>query len=298
MIKRTISIGKPCRISLERKQVTFWFIEEEKEHKIPAEDIGVFVLDHPQISITHACMNALISNNAAILWCDEKHLPNGLVLPMRQNHVFTEKLQHQLNASQPLKKQLWKQNIKAKIGNQAAVLEVLEKPNEALLHMQKDVKSGDVMNLEARAARWYWKELFSEIASFTRGRYEDSPNNLLNYGYAVLRAVVARALVASGCLPAVGIFHRNKYNAFCLADDMMESYRPFVDLLVIDIVREHGELPENLEKEHKAALLQIPIIDVILEGKTSPLMIAAQRTSASLMRCFEGESKKLLLPQL
>ncbi len=298
MIKRTISVGKPARISLRDNQVLFWFIEDEREVKVPVEDIGFFVLDHPRITISHGAINALISNNAAILWCDEKHLPNGLVLPMAQNSVYAEKVTAQLAATVPLKKQLWKQTVVAKINNQAAVLKLLGKPYKVLLGLKENVRSGDPDNIEAWAARRYWKELFAEIGNFTRGRYEDSPNNLLNYGYAILRGVVARALASTGCIPAVGIFHHNKYNAFCLADDMMESYRPYVDLLVLDIVKENGELPEELDKEHKAALLQIPAMDVVIDGNSSPLMNAVQRTTASLMKCYEGESRKLLLPTL
>lgn len=291
MIKRTISVGKASRISLSKEQLVFWFPKEEKESRIPVEDIGVFVLDHFQITITQAAMNALLSNNAAILWCDEKHLPNGLVLNMNQNHVFAEKVKVQIDASIPLKKRLWKQNIQGKIRNQAAVLDYLKKPCSKLKEFADEVKSGDSTNIEARAARLYWKELFSEIEHFERGQFGDSPNNLLNYGYAIIRSLLARALVSSGCMPALGIFHRNKYNAFCLADDMMESYRPYVDILVMDIIRESGELPEELRKEHKAALLQLSAMDVNIGNMTSPLMIATQRTSASLMQCFEKKGK-------
>jgi len=188
--------------------------------------------------------------------------------------------------------------VQAKIRNQAALLSELGLPVDNMQRWAEQVGSGDPTNLEGRAAAWYWKNLFEHVERFTRHRYGEPPNNMLNYGYAILRAVVARSLVGSGCLPAMGIHHRNKYNAFCLADDVMEPYRPYVDKLVLDMVHTMDELPEELGKEEKARLLAVPTLDVTIDGMKSPLMVAMQRTSASLMACYEGESRQLTYPQM
>jgi CRISPR-associated protein Cas1 len=299
MIKRTISIGKPAYLRYENEQLKVEFVEEDQVALLPIEDIGLLVMDHPRITVTQKAMSALIENNAAVLWCNDKHMPQGMFFSLgQQNKEFTEKLRYQIQASVPLKKQLWKQLIQSKIRNQAAVLAALEKPNRKLLKMASEVAPGDPNNLEGQAANAYWKVLFEEIEGFTRKRYGASPNNLLNYGYAVLRAVVARSLTGSGCLPAMGIHHRNKYNPFCLADDVMEPYRPYVDVLVTDMIRETGDLPEELDKTHKAELLRIPVLDVRVGKETNPLMHAVRHTTAALARCYDGSQKKLALPEL
>lgn len=297
MIKKTIYIGNEAHIHLRDQQMVIKKPEEEKT--VPVEDIGILVIDHYRTSVSHGIMEALIENNAAVLFCNSKHIPHGLVLPMQGNNTFTENMRFQLDASEPLKKNLWKQTIQAKIGNQAALLQKLGREDARLQYLVKQVQSGDPQNVEGRAAAYYWKILFDDLEVFTRGRYELPPNNMLNYGYAILRAVIARSLVASGMLPAMGIHHRNKYNAFCLADDIMEPYRPFVDELVQNICKEPKfDFPENLTKDLKAKLLQVPVLDVEIDGMKSPLMVAAQRTTASLMRCFLGENRKLLYPVL
>jgi len=301
MIKRTIYFGNPAKLRKKDEQLQIDYLYNKEVKHVPVEDVGLLIVDHPQVSVTHNLMNALVNNNAAILWCDEQHLPNGLVLPMSSNHIYTEKLRSQLNASQPLKKQLWKQTVKTKIRNQATVLDYAGLPKENMHHWADHVGSGDPKNLEGRASAYYWKVIFDHLDQhFTRDPLGDPPNNMLNYGYAILRAVVARSLVASGCLPAIGIHHKNKYNAFCLADDIMEPYRPFVDRLVLDIVQEMDveELPLTLDKELKAKFLQIPTIDITIDDEKSPLMVGMQRTTASLMNCFEQTSRKILYPEL
>lgn len=160
-----------------------------------------------------------------------------------------------------------------------------------------DVKSGDSDNFEARAAAYYWKNMFPSIPDFTRDRDGCPPNNLLNYGYAILRAVVARSLVSSGLLPTLGIHHHNRYNAYCLADDIMEPYRPYVDKLVIDLV-DNGINITSITKEIKQSLLTIPVLDVFISGQRSPLMIAVGQTTASVYRCFSGESRKIVYPEM
>ena len=224
-------------------------------------------------------------------------MPEGLFMPFAANHQYAEKLRHQLSASEPLKKSLWQQTIKEKIGNQYENLRRHGIKADNLLYWKKQVRSGDPDNYEGRAAAYYWKVVFGEDRPFKRWRDGVPPNNLLNYGYAVLRAVVARSLVGSGMLPAVGIHHRNKYNPFCLADDIMEPYRPFVDELILKITEMFNEDEiMDMSKEVKAELLRIPALDVFIDGQSSPLMVAAGRTTASLMQCFEGERRKILYP--
>ncbi|MDN3671201.1 type II CRISPR-associated endonuclease Cas1 [Echinicola jeungdonensis] len=220
---------------------------------------------------------------------------NGLLLPIHGHTEQTERIKHQLNASLPLKKNLWQQTVSAKIQNQACLLEDKGKENKRLQYLAKNVNSGDTGNHEAQAAAIYWQNIF-DIPEFNRHQTGIPPNNLLNYGYAILRAVIARALVSSGLLPHVGIWHRNKYNAYCLADDIMEPYRPFVDLIVSHIVDTEEDITQ-LTTCLKRELLQIPVLDVIIDGQKSPLMVAASRTTSSLFECFAGISRKIIYPE-
>ena len=310
MIKRTLCFSNPAYLSLKNEQLVIKLPQVEKNDSlpdtfkadavktIPIEDIGVVVLDNKQITITQGLMEALLENNCAVITCDNSHLPVGLLLPLYGNTTQNERFRQQLDASLPLKKQLWQQTVQAKIGNQAAVLKKsrgVEIGN--MLKWQNEVRSGDPENLEGRAAAYYWKNMFPEVDDFTRDRDGVSPNNLLNYGYAILRAVVARSLVASGLLPTLGIHHHNRYNAYCLADDIMEPYRPYVDELVADYTDENG-CPDELTPDIKRVMLSIPVLDVRINGQRSPLMLAAGRTAASLAHCFSGESRKLVYPEL
>ncbi|MBC7124406.1 MAG: type II CRISPR-associated endonuclease Cas1 [Bacteroidales bacterium] len=299
MIKRTLYFGNPAYLKAKDDQMVVEYPNVDNESKsIPIEDIGVVILDSPQITITHVLLNKLLANNAAVITTNERHMPSGLLYPLESNTIQNERFTVQLTASLPLKKQLWQQTVQAKIQNQAELLKSVGVDVEPMLYWAKSVRSGDPDNYEGRAAAYYWKNLFMGYINdiiFTRGRHEDEPNNLLNYGYAILRAVVARSLVASGLLPTLGIHHHNRYNAFCLADDIMEPYRPFVDRVVLEIVKSGIECTE-LTKEIKAKLLVIPAIDVVIDSKSSPLMIAAQRTTASLYECFDGARRKILYP--
>ena len=312
MIKKTLYFGNPAYLSLRMGQMVIRLPEVETDSNLPeqikkqvevtkpVEDIGVVVLDNRRITITQGLIEALLENNCAIITCDSHSLPVGLMLPLYGNTTQNERFRDQLAASLPLKKQLWQQTIKMKISNQAAVLAACT--GNKSLTMQRwieDVRSGDPDNIEGRAAAYYWKNLFDRIdglEDFTRGRDGDEPNNLLNYGYAILRAVVARALVASGMLPTLGIHHHNRYNAYCLADDIMEPYRPYVDELVYSIVSEYGVNNLVLSRELKARLLTIPTLDVIIGGKCSPLMVAVTQTTASLYKCFTGELRRIAYP--
>ena len=308
MIKRTLAFTSPTRLNLRAGQLVVTLPEVEDNdglpshikndavRTIPIEDIGVVVLDHPRITITTGAMEALLENGAAIVTCDSRSLPTGLLLPLSGNTVQNERFRAQLEASLPLRKQLWAQTVTAKILGQAAVLAEQQVEAGCMTAWAKEVRSGDPDNLEARAAAYYWKNVFPDIPSFVRDREGLPPNNLLNYGYAILRAVVARALVSSGMLPTLGIHHHNRYNAYCLADDIMEPYRPYVDRLVIQVMAKHGCV-EELTREVKYDLLGIPTLDVVIGGRRSPLMVAVSQTTASLYRCFAGEQRRIDYPE-
>lgn len=311
MIKKTLCFSNPVYLSLRYEQMVITFPEDKKsppkerysaeaatEQTRSIEDIGVVVLDNRQITITNALLDALLANNCAVITCNERHMPVGLLLPLAGNATQSERFQHQLNASQPLRKQLWQQTVQQKIRNQMRVLQTCTDAETRCMQKWIDeVRSGDADNREARAAVYYWKYLFAEIDNFTRDRDGDSPNHLLNYGYAILRAIVARALVASGMLPTLGIHHHNRYNAYCLADDIMEPYRPYVDRLVVEIIEQYGADTE-LSKDIKSELLSIPTLDVVINGKRSPLMIAVSQTTASLYKCYSGELRKIVYPEM
>lgn len=277
MIKKTLYFGNPAYLSLKLEQLVIKTQRQEDDGEsltrtIPIEDVGVVVLDHRQITITQGVMEKLLENNCAVITCDSRHLPVGLLLPLVGNTVQNERFRSQIDSSLPLRKQLWQQTIQAKIANQAAVLEYsTSRRHGNMLAWVSQVKSGDSDNVEARAATYYWKTIFPERPDFLRGQFEDEPNGLFNYGYAILRAVVARSLVMSGLLPTLGIHHHNRYNAYCLADDIMEPYRPYVDRLVLDIIAEDGTL--SLTQSAKLRLLSIPVLDVEIDGHTSPLMV-------------------------
>ncbi len=308
MIKKTLYFGNPTYLSLRDAQLVIKLPEIEKsplpedtkrmsETSKPIEDLGVVVLDNKQITITAGVIDALLENNCALITCDRRSMPVGLMLPLCGNTTQNERFRQQLDASLPLKKQLWQQTVQAKIRNQASVLEECTREEVNCMRVwANNVKSGDSDNMEARAAVYYWKTLFATVDGFSRSRDGVAPNNLLNYGYAILRAVVARGLVASGLLPTLGIHHHNRYNAYCLADDVMEPYRPFVDKLVFCLCEQYGEDVE-LSKEVKSKLLSIPTLDVRIGGKRSPLMIAVGQTTASLYKCFSGELRRVIYPE-
>ena len=309
MIKKTLYFGNPAYLSLRDAQLVIKLPEVERSVTLPEamkrqsevtkpiEDLGVVVLDNKRITITSGAIEALLENNCALITCDSKSMPVGLMLPLYGNTTQNERFREQLAASLPLKKQLWQQTIQAKINNQASALSVCTKEETRCMRVwANDVRSGDPDNLEARAAAYYWKSLFASVKGFTRDREGIPPNNLLNYGYAILRAVVARGLVASGLLPTLGIHHHNRYNAYCLADDIMEPYRPFVDKLVFELYARHGENVQ-LTKEVKASLLTIPTLEVRLNRKRSPLMVAVGQSTASLYKCFSGELRRVVYPE-
>jgi CRISPR-associated protein Cas1 len=297
MIKRTLYFGNPAYLKTANEQLVIEMHDSGETKTAPIEDIGLLILDHQQITITQSLLAKLLANNTAVITCDATHHPTGMLLNLDGNSLQSQHFQAQLEASVPLKKQLWQQTISAKITNQATVLALQREEHKLLLNYADTVKSGDSENHEAKAAAYYWKRVFPDYLEFRRERYGLPPNNLLNYGYAILRALVARSLVASGLLPTCGIHHRNQYNSYCLADDIMEPYRPYVDKIVCHLVRSNGrflEMTPNMKKE----LLSVPAMDVIIDDQKSPLQNAVQRTTASLAKCFEGKTRKLLYPVL
>ncbi len=304
MIKRTLYFGNPAYLKTKDEQLVIVLPIEmvngqplpEEIKTVPIEDIGVVIIDHQQITISQALIAKLLENNVAFITCDNSHHPTGLLLNLDGHTLQSQKFQAQVEATVPLKKQLWQQTVSYKINNQAALLEMARVPVKNMRNWAAEVKSGDSDNHEAVAAVYYWKNIFPIFTDFKRERYGDPPNNLLNYGYAILRAVVARNLVASGLLPTLGIFHKNQYNAYCLADDIMEPYRPFVDKVVVNIVNLNGNFLE-LTPSMKKDLLNIPAMDVVINNEKSPLMVAVQKTTASLVKCFEGKQRKILYPE-
>jgi CRISPR-associated protein Cas1 len=295
MIKRTLFFGNPAYLSTKNEQIIISYPDKDQETKTASiEDIGVIVLENQQITITNGLLEKLTHNNVALINCDQQHMPIGLLMPLSGHTEQTERFKNQINASVPLKKNLWQQTIASKITNQAGLLKEKGIPMRKMELWAKEVTSGDSLNHEARAAVYYWQNLI-KVENFTRGQKGVPPNNLLNYGYAILRAITARAIVSSGMLPTLGIFHRNKYNAYCLADDIMEPYRPYVDLIVCHIMKTVDSY-EELTIDIKKQLLNIATIDVNIDGKKSPLMVAMSRTTNSLHECFEGSSRRILYP--
>jgi CRISPR-associated protein Cas1 len=299
VIKRTLHFGNPAYLSLANGQLIVKITEPNNERKVSLaiEDIGVMLLDHQQISITHGAMAALLENNVALITCNANHMPVGMMLPLDGHSLQNERFRAQLAASEPLKKQIWQQTIQTKIRNQAAVLEWQHIKATTMQVWANEVKSGDGEYHEGRAAAWYWPRVFKTLPGFIRGRGGEAPNPWLNYGYAILRAVVARNLVGSGLLATLGVHHANKYNAYCLADDIMEPYRPVVDIMIIQMMAKH-DLVTDITTAHKKDLLQIPTMDVFINDQRSPLLVAVQTTTASLAKVFEGKIRKVAYPTL
>lgn len=295
MLYRSIYIGNPAYLKLKDNQMHI--LEPEKNEvkgKVPVEDLGLLMLDHWQITISHQLIQRLMGNNVVVISCDEVHLPHGMMLPIYGHTEHSERVKYQIEASEPLKKQLWKQTVESKINNQIEVLKRLGNYYEPMLSYFNSVKSGDITNMEGIAAQHYWKHLIS--LDFLRQRFGESPNQFFNFGYAVLRSIVARALVESGLIPVLGIFHKNKYNPYCLADDIMEPYRPFVDALVMDWLIENPN-SEELSKESKAHILKIATKDVKIDGVTRPLIVAVKSTCSSLYKCYTGEKRLISYPE-
>ncbi len=295
MIKRTLYFGHAVKIRCKNNQLRIIY-KDDTEKTVPLEDIAFMIVDHYSVYISHFTMAEILNHNIALITTDHNHMPAGLFLPLAANTEQSGSIQIQLDCKLTLKKQLWQKTIKSKIKNQSNLLDGIGQSGHPLTSMIKNVRSDDVTNEEAAAAKVYWKLLFDPI-HFKRHRYGKPPNNLLNYGYAILRAVIARALCGTGLLPMVGIHHKSRYNPFPLADDIMEPYRPFVDRVVWDISREEIDAT-TLTTDIKKRLLEIPSLGVEMKAEIKPLYLAAARTAFSLKKCFEKENSNIIYPLL
>ena len=301
MIKRSLLVENKTVITTKNLQLVLK--SEIRETTIPIEDIGFLVIDNSETYLSIPAMNLLIENNTAIIVCSTNHLPNGMFLNLNSHHIQQEIFKNQIDASAPLKKQLWQHTIVEKITNQGILLEKITGNKNSFPFLASKVLSGDSTNMEGVAASQYWKSFFDSSNSeqakqinFKRERFGDYPNNFLNYGYAILRAATARALSGSGLLNTLGIHHKSKYNAFALADDIMEPFRPIVDETVYSIMQNFEE--QELNTKIKSELLQILTRTVYFKDEKSPLMVALQKTASSLQQCYTGDTKKIKYPNL
>ena len=294
MIKQTLMFTSPVYLSLKDQQMVITFKDNKDTVTRPIEDIGFIVIENPQVSISVPLLNELADNNVSVVFCDKKQMPKTMLMTLEGNTTQQESYKFQMDASAPMKKNVWKQLVESKIRNQALLLNKVGKNGDVLKQYYMYVKSGDTDNREGAAAREYWGRIFDD--GFKREREGLPPNNLLNYGYSILRAAVARALIGSGLYPAFGVFHRNRYNAFPLADDVMEPYRPFVDEIVYHLYCD-GAVSE-LDSQSKGKLLRVLFSDVKMGKVTRPLENALSLTTASLLRMYKGETDKLSLPMM
>lgn len=292
MLYKTLFFSKKYALSTKNNQLVIK--NDDNTRTIPIEDIGYIVLENQEIYISIPALSQLIRNNVGVIFCDEKHMPLSMLLNLDGHYIQQEIFANQIAASAPLKKQLWQQVIQHKIKNQGNLLDRLEKRDHPLAYYTSKVLSDDTSNREAVAAKYYWSHLFD--FEFVRVRNGAYPNQFLNYGYTILRAATARALSGSGLLNTLGIHHKNRYNAFALADDIMEPYRPAVDEAVLLLIKKYNEL--TLTTEMKAELLQVLTRTVYFKDEKSPLMVALQKTASSLQQCFTGQRKKIKYPAL
>lgn len=296
MIKRIVEISS-ARTYLSVRYGQLVIKDNGNElSQIPCEDIGILLIDHQGTSYTHCVFTELLDQGAAVVLCGGNHHPAGMFLPLESNSQQNERFRRQIDAKEPLKKQLWKQLVQAKIRHQARIIGKGTETYEALMTLRQRVRSGDPQNIEAQASRKFWPSFLQGI-EFKRDADGAPPNNLLNYGYTVVRAAVARALCSAGLLPCLGIHHHNRYNAFALADDVMEPFRGFVDSKVKEICEGDGP-PGELTQPLKARLLEVLYQPIVISGFEGPLMVGLHRTAASLYRCFAGEQNELELPEL
>lgn len=296
MIKRIIEISQArTRLSIRLGQLIVKS-DEVEERSIPCEDIGVLLVDHTGVTYTHSVFTELLRCGAAIVLCGGNHQPSGMILPIESNTVQTERFAQQIQAKEPIKKQLWRQLVRAKIKHQAKIVGKDSEVYKGLMALRDRVRSGDPDNIEAQASRKYWPAFISTI-DFKRDIEGPPPNNLLNYGYMVMRAAVARALCSAGLLPSIGLHHCNRYNAFCLADDVLEPFRGFVESKVKQICETQTAI-DDLTQSIKAQLLEVLYQEVTIGEISGPLMVGLHRTAASLVRCFSGEQKEMDLPEI
>ena len=295
MIAKTLCFSSMGKLSLRYEQLV-WTADSGEKRTIPIEDIGFVILESEKVELTSAALQFLSENNVAVVVCDKTHTPSAQLLPYVANTTASESIEAQLAATDAVRGRIWRMIVRQKIRNQAALLERLgAKGAKRLLSLAEEVKNGDPANCEAQAARIYFQVLGPD--GFVRDRNGVWPNAPLNYGYAILRAATARALVGSGLVCFHGVHHHNRYNAFALADDMMEPYRPFVDQYVLGKVKPFDEPSDELTKEMRARLLQMLTCDVNLGDVRRPLMVALSFTTASLVRYYMKKSDELALPE-
>lgn len=294
MLKRTLVISNPVYLSLRNQQLVLAY-KDDPEHTttVPIEDIGVVVVENQQVSVTLPLLNALTENEVQVVFCNATGMPSSMLLGFEGNNLQGETLRNQMSCGEVLKKQLWKQIVESKIRNQSRLLDKVGQEGACLRPYYSNVKSGDADNREGSAARIYFQRLFG--VDFVRDRTLPGINALLNYGYTILRAAVSRAIVSSGLFPAIGLFHHNRSNAFPLADDLMEPYRPFVDEAVYDLLMQ-GSM--ELTKDTKAKLIMVLYADTEFENVNRPLSVGLSMTTSSLVRCYAKDCLKLSLPSL
>ncbi|MGI8526562.1 MAG: type II CRISPR-associated endonuclease Cas1 [Pseudolabrys sp.] len=294
MIRKTVEIATAgARLSISHRQLVIERPDEE-QRTLPCEDIGVLVVDHPQTSYTHSVFTTLLEEGAAVVLCGSNHLPAGLLLPFDAHTTQTERHRAQAECNDGVKNRAWQLIVAAKLRQQAAVLSHYTDSDAGLSEIARRVRSGDPDNLEAMGAQRYWPRLLGP--DFRRFRGGPPPNNLLNYGYAIARAAIARAIAAAGLIPTLGVHHRNRGNPFCLADDLMEPYRPYVDWRAKDFIRDI-EVPKDLDRPAKAAILSLFNETVVIGGRRSPLLLAIHASAASLCRMLTEDGKELVLPE-
>ena len=296
MIKRIIEISQArTYLAVQNKQLLIKR-EDAEPASVPCEDVGVLVVDHIGTTYTHGVFTELLKNGAAIVLCGGNHHPAGMLLPIESNSIQSERFREQIETKEPVKKRLWQQIVRAKIRHQASLSGKGSDTYKALMALREEVRSGDPDNVEAQASKKFWA-VYLPGMDFRRDIGGLPPNNMLNYGYMVMRAAVARALCSAGLLPCIGIHHHNRYNAFCLADDLVEPFRGFVEAKVRDVCLSEG-IPEELTQQIKAKLLEVLYQEVTIGGFSGPLMVGLHRTAASLQRCFAEEQKDLELPEI
>lgn len=296
MNKRIIYIGSPSSISIKNNQLIVLNTATKVTNSVPVADISVIELDNLQTVITSYTLSFLMKNSIALIISDEAHHPKGLMLSLDDHILQTKRIRYQLEAKQTLKRQLWKQIIYSKVLNQQKLLEKNGIKTEFIKRKLQKIQSGDRGNIEGVVSAFYWKNIFGD-KKFLRDRDGDYPNNMLNYGYSIIRAIVARTLVANGLCLSIGLHHRNQYNAFCLADDIIEPYRPFVDSKVLSLYEKY-KYELILNKEMKRDLLQVAVQKVQLNKEEKPLSNAIHQTCSSLVKCLAQTHKKILFPIL
>ena len=298
MIKRTIEISQnPAHLSVKLNQLLIQGHDQpvESHASIPCEDIGILLVDHQRNTYSHTVLSQLAEHGGVMVVCGRNHMPTSMLLPLSDHSQVIWRINDQIAISKPLQKQLWKQLVQAKIRGQAANLEHDSKQRNKLESIARQVRSGDASNGEAHAAKLYWQSWLGLNQPFKRAqdRKASPPNNLLNYGYAALRATIARSIVAAGLMPMLGLHHSNRSNAFCLADDLIEPYRPMVDRRARELFTQGLS---ELTQTTKAGLLQLLAEPVCLDGEKGPLMVCIQKMVSSLVKCYEGERNTLAIP--